>query len=54
MAIAQKASKKIELIVDCDARVPYTLLGDEQKLRRVILCLLNSGQRIMQDYYLEI
>jgi len=43
MAIAQKGSKKIELIVDCDAKVPYTLMGDEQKLRRVILCLVNNA-----------
>jgi len=49
MAIAQKASKKIELIVDCDARVPYTLLGDEQKLRRVILCLVNNAIKFTEE-----
>jgi len=43
MAIAQKGNKKIELIVDCDAKIPYTLLGDEQKLRRVILCFVNNA-----------
>ena len=43
MAIAQKNSKKIELIVDCDAKIPYTLLGDEQKLRRVILSFVNNA-----------
>ena len=43
MAIAQKGSKKIELIVDCDAKIPYTLLGDEQKLRRVILSFVNNA-----------
>ena len=43
MAIAQKGSKKLELIVDCDARIPYTLIGDEQKLRRVILCFVNNA-----------
>lgn len=43
MAIAQKGQKKIELIVDCDAKIPYTLFGDEQKLRRVILSLVNNA-----------
>ena len=43
MAIAQKGSKKLELIVDCDAKIPYTLVGDEQKLRRVILSFVNNA-----------
>ncbi len=43
MAIAQKGSKKLELIVDCDTKIPYTLIGDEQKLRRVILCFVNNA-----------
>lgn len=43
MAIAQKGSKKLELIVDCDAKIPYTLLGDEQKIRRVILSFVNNA-----------
>jgi len=43
MAIAQKGSKNLELIVDCDAKIPYTLIGDEQKLRRVILCFVNNA-----------
>ena len=43
MAIAQKSSKNLELIVDCDAKIPYTLLGDEQKLRRVILSFVNNA-----------
>ena len=43
MAIAQKGSKNLELIVDCDAKIPYTLLGDEQKIRRVILSFVNNA-----------
>ena len=43
MAIAQKDSKNLELIVDCDAKIPYTLLGDEQKIRRVILSFVNNA-----------
>jgi len=49
MAIAQKGSKNIELIVDCDAKIPYTLLGDEQKLRRVILCLVNNAIKFTEE-----
>jgi len=49
MAIAQKGSKKLELIVDCDAKIPYTLLGDEQKLRRVILCIVNNAIKFTEE-----
>ena len=43
VAIARKENKAIELIVDCDAKIPSVLLGDEVKLRRVILNLLDNA-----------
>ena len=43
MAMAYKNDKKIELIVDCDPGIPSGLMGDEKKLRRVILKLLNNA-----------
>ena len=49
MAIAQKGSKKLELIVDCDAKIPYTLQGDEQKLRRVILSIVNNAIKFTEQ-----
>jgi len=49
MAIAQKGSKRLELIVDCDAKIPYTLQGDEQKLRRVILSIVNNAIKFTEQ-----
>ena len=43
MCSAQKGNKPIELIVDCDANIPAALVGDEQKLRRVIMNIMNNA-----------
>lgn len=43
MTLAKKNEKKIELIVDCDASIPSALFGDEKKLRRVILNLVDNA-----------
>lgn len=43
-----KMIKKIELIVDCDPNIPCELLGDEKKLRRVILKLMNNAIKFTQ------
>ena len=43
MSIAKKSEKKLELIVDCDANMPSVLTGDEQKIRRVIMNLVNNA-----------
>lgn len=43
IAVAQKNGKNIELIVDCDAQIPSSLSGDEQKIRRVIMNLVNNA-----------
>ena len=43
VASAQKSGKDIELIVDCDAGIPSGLVGDEQKIRRVIMNIVNNA-----------
>ncbi len=43
MCIARKEEKKLELIVDCDANIPSVLLGDEKKIRRVIMNLVDNA-----------
>ncbi|MBE5951102.1 MAG: response regulator [Lachnospiraceae bacterium] len=43
MSNAQKGEKTVELIVDCDANIPSGLVGDEQKLRRIIMNLMNNA-----------
>ncbi len=50
-SMARKEEKKIELIVDCDATMPSVLLGDEKKLRRVIMNLMNNAIKFTEEGY---
>ncbi len=43
MSMARISEKKLELVVDCHAGIPSGLLGDEQKIRRVIMNLVNNA-----------
>ena len=43
MSMAKKSEKNLELIVDCDTDMPSILVGDEQKIRRVIMNLVNNA-----------
>ena len=43
MSMAKKTEKNIEFIVDCDPTMPSVLVGDEQKIRRVIMNLVNNA-----------
>ena len=43
MSMAKKSEKNLEFIVDCDADMPSVLTGDEQKIRRVIMNLVNNA-----------
>lgn len=43
MSMAKKSEKKLELIVDCETDMPSVLVGDEQKIRRVIMNLVNNA-----------
>lgn len=43
MAMAKKSEKKLELIIDCATDMPSILIGDEQKIRRVIMNLVNNA-----------
>ena len=49
MAMAKKGDKKIELIVDCDADLPSGLLGDEKKIRRVIVNLMDNAIKFTNE-----
>ena len=49
MTMARKNEKKIELIVDCDANIPCVLLGDEKKLRRVIMNLVDNAIKFTEE-----
>ena len=49
MTMARKNEKKLELIVDCDATIPSVLLGDEKKLRRVIMNLVDNAIKFTEE-----
>lgn len=49
MCSAQKGDKRIELVVDCDANIPSALVGDEQKLRRIIMNLMNNAVKFTNE-----
>ncbi len=49
IAMAQREGRKIELIVDCDPQIPCSLLGDEQKLGRVILNIMSNAIKFTEE-----
>ncbi len=54
MAEARKNDKKLELIVDCDATLPCVLLGDEKKIRRVIMNLVDNAIKFTDSGFVSI
>lgn len=49
MALTLENGKKLELIVDCDADLPSNLVGDEQKLRRIVMNLLDNAIKFTKE-----
>ena len=49
MALAYKSDKKIDLVVECDPQIPSGLLGDEKKIRRVIMKLMNNAIKFTES-----
>lgn len=49
MSMARKNEKQIDLIVDCDANLPSGLIGDEQKIRRIIMNLVNNALKFTAE-----
>ena len=49
MTLAKMNEKNIELIVDCDASIPCGLVGDEKKIRRVLMNLLDNSLKFTED-----
>lgn len=49
MTMARKSEKNLELIVNCDISMPSILIGDEQKIRRVILNVVNNAIKFTNE-----
>jgi signal transduction histidine kinase/DNA-binding response OmpR family regulator len=49
MTNAMKNKKNLELVVDIDNQIPKSLLGDEKKIRRVILNLVNNAIKFTDE-----
>lgn len=49
MTMARKSEKNLELIVNCDISMPSMLIGDEQKIRRVILNVVNNAIKFTNE-----
>ncbi|MCM1049102.1 MAG: ATP-binding protein [Clostridiales bacterium] len=49
MAMARRGDKQIELIVDCAADIPSVLYGDEKKIRRVIMNLVDNAIKFTSE-----
>jgi signal transduction histidine kinase/DNA-binding response OmpR family regulator/HPt (histidine-containing phosphotransfer) domain-containing protein len=49
MAVAKKGKKNVELIIDCDAYIPCSLVGDEKKIRRAIMNLVYNAIKFTNE-----
>ena len=49
MTLARRQGKKIELIVDCAPDIPCLLLGDEKKLRRIIMNVVDNAVKFTNE-----
>lgn len=47
--LGEIGDKDIELIVDCDAKIPAALVGDEEKLRRAMMCLTDNAVKFTES-----
>lgn len=54
MSMARMSEKQLELIVDCSADLPCSLFGDEQKIRRTIVNLVNNALKFTVEGYISI
>ena len=49
MAVAQNVEKKLELIVDCDTNIPCGMIGDADKIRRILSCLVSNAIKFTEE-----
>ncbi|MBQ6889355.1 MAG: response regulator [Lachnospiraceae bacterium] len=49
MTSARKNNKNIEIIVNCDANIPSGLVGDEQKIRRAVMNIVDNAVKFTNE-----
>ncbi len=54
MSEVKKKEKHIELLIDCDATLPCGLLGDEKKIRRIMMNILSNALKFTEDGYVNL
>ncbi len=47
--LAYRNEKKIDFVVECNSEIPRGLLGDEKKIRRVLMKLLNNAIKFTEE-----
>ncbi len=48
LTLARMSGKNIELIIDCQSDIPCGLIGDEQKIRRVIMNIVSNAVKFTE------
>lgn len=49
LSVAKKAEKRIELVVDLDVTIPSGMIGDEQRIRRVVMNFVDNAIKFTSD-----
>jgi len=49
MSLAKLSGTDVDIVVDCDANIPSKLLGDEKKIRRIIMNLLDNAIKFTEQ-----
>ncbi len=49
MSLSHKEKNQLEVIVDCDSNIPRGLYGDEPKIRRVIMNLVDNAMKFTEE-----
>ncbi|MEG2440423.1 MAG: ATP-binding protein [Acetivibrio sp.] len=49
LSMIRKGEKKLEIIADCDPNIPIGLIGDETKIRQVILNLMTNAVKYTEQ-----